>query len=273
MDLNLANKTVIVTGGASNIGRGIVLAFAKEKSNIIIAEIDEPQANKTAKVAKSLGGNPRVVMCDVTNWDSVQAMVKKTLAEFKTIDVLVNNVGFVEHHPFVEKPREQWDREIKLNYVGFLNCTRSVLDHMIDRKYGNIVSISSDSGRMGENREVVYAGTKGAVIAASKAIAREVGRFGIRVNVICPAATMAEDREEWIGEKSMQHAGTRPEAGVQRAPDPQRDRIRRILYPLRRGETMGKPEDIANAAVFLASDAASWITGQTLSVDGGYTMA
>ncbi|HEX75557.1 MAG TPA: 3-oxoacyl-ACP reductase FabG [Dehalococcoidia bacterium] len=263
MDLNLAEKVVIVTGGGSNIGRGIVLAFVKEGANVVIAEIDEAQGGKTAKDANALsGGKAIAIKTDITNVDSVTAMVKKTLEEFGKVDVLVNNAAWVMDRLFVEKPRAEWEREINIILWGNINCTRAVLDHMIERKYGKIVNIGSDAGRMGEFREAVYSGAKGGVIALSKSLARELGRHGINVNVVCPSLIVPESKE-YVSKESMWGeelmAVFTPEAQEKAAK----------AYPLRR---LGKPEDIANATLFLASDAASWITGQTLSVDGGYVM-
>ena len=262
MDLNLAGKALIVTGGGSNIGRGIVLAFARERSNVVIADIDETQGQKVAKEANALGGKTVAIKTDVTNVDSVAAMVKKTLEEFGQIDILVNNVGWGLDRLFIEKPRTEWEKEVNINFWGVINCTRAVLDHMIERKYGKVISIGSDAGRMGEYREAVYAGCKGGVIALSKALARELGRHGINVNVICPGATVPENPEH-AGELSM----WKGEMGQVFAPEVQEKAAK--AYPLRR---LGKPQDIANVAVFLASDAASFITGQTISVSGGYTM-
>jgi len=262
MDLNLAGKVLIVTGGGSNIGRGIVLAFARERSNVVIADIDETQGQKVAKEANALGGKTVAIKTDVTNVDSVAAMVKKTLEEFGQIDILVNNVGWGLDRLFVEKPRTEWEKEVNINFWGVINCTRAVLDHMIERKYGKVISIGSDAGRMGEYREAVYAGCKGGVIALSKALARELGRHGINVNVICPGATVPENPED-TGELSM----WKGQMGQVFTPEVQEKAAK--TYPLRR---LGKPQDIANVAVFLASDAASFITGQTISVSGGYTM-
>jgi len=262
MDLNLAGKAVIVTGGGSNIGRGIVLAFAREGSNVVIADIDEAQGQRVAKEANALGGKAIAIKTDVTDVDSVTAMVKRTLEEFWEIDILVNNVGWGADRLFIEKPRAEWEKEVNINFWGVINCTRAVLDHMIERKYGKIISIGSDAGRMGEYREAVYAGTKGGIIAMSKALARELGRYGINVNVVCPGATIPESPEHagklsmWKGEMAQVFT---PEAQEKAAK----------AYPLRR---LGKPEDVANVTVFLASDAASFITGQTISVSGGYTM-
>jgi 2-hydroxycyclohexanecarboxyl-CoA dehydrogenase len=263
MELGLAGKTVIVTGGASNIGRGITLAFAKEKSNIVIADIDEEQGNKVAKEAKGLGGNAIAIRTDVTDYDSVEAMVKKAIERFGKIDVLVNNAGFVSNKLFLKKPREEYMREITINYLGVVNCTRAALDNFVERKTGKIVNIASDSGRMGEPREAVYSGTKGAVIAFGKAIAREMGRYNINVNTVCPGATIPE-KPGTAGKESM-WAG---DVTVEMIPPETKQKIL-SQYPLGR---MGKPEDTANATVFLASEAANFITGQTLSVSGGFSM-
>lgn len=263
MELGLEGKTVIVTGGGANIGRGITFAFAKEKSNVVIADIDEEQGQKVVEEAQGLGGKLIAIKTDVTDYDSVEEMVNKTLATFGNIDVLVNNVGFVSSNLFIKKPREDWDKEIKINFVGVLNCTRAVLDHMTERKTGKIVNIASDGARMGEPREPIYQGAKGAVISFGKTIAKELGRYGITVNAICPGANIP-DKPGTAGKGSM-WAG---DITVEMIPP---DKMEKMLskYPLGR---LGKPEDVANAAVFLASDAASYITGQTLSISGGYSM-
>ena len=262
MDLGLASKTVIVTGGASNIGRGIAFAFGKEGSNVIIADIDEKQGQKVANEINTLGkGRVVVSKTDVTKPDSVESMVKQALQEFGQIDVLVNDAAWTSDKLFIEKPRQEWEREIAICFWGVINCTRAVIDHMIERRCGRIVTIGSDAGRSGEYREAVYGGCKGAVIAMSKSIAKEVGRYGITLNVVCPGVTPAVGTDD-IGELSMQQ-----EYKDFFTPEVQ-ERIKKS-YPMRR---LGKAEDIANAVVFLASDVASFITGQTLSVSGGYTM-
>ena len=263
MDLNLAGKTVIVTGAGSNIGRAIALAFARERSNVVVAEIDEGQGAKTAAEATGLGATAIAVSTDVTRWESVQAMVRAVEERFGRVDVLVNNVGWTRDALFVEKTRDEWEREVQINLWGMINCTRAVLDGMIARKGGAIVSMGSDAGRMGEFREGVYGACKAGVIALSKSIAREVGKFGIRLNVVCPGMTMPRSDDD-IGELSMWNA---QENRAWRTPEMQA-RIAKA-YPLRRVAT---PDDVTGAVVFLASDAASFITGQTVSVSGGYTM-
>jgi 2-hydroxycyclohexanecarboxyl-CoA dehydrogenase len=263
MDLNLAGKTVIVTGAGSNIGRSIALAFARERTNLVVAEIDEGQGAKTAAEAGTFGATAIAVKTDVTRWESVQATVRAVEERFGRVDVLVNNVGWTRDALFVEKTRDEWEREVQINLWSMINCTRAVLDGMIARKGGAIVSMGSDAGRMGEFREGVYGACKAGVIALSKSIAREVGKFGIRLNVVCPGMTMPRSDDD-IGELSMWNA---QENRAWRTPEMQA-RIAKA-YPLRRVAT---PEDVTGAVLFLASDAAGFITGQTLSVSGGYTM-
>jgi 2-hydroxycyclohexanecarboxyl-CoA dehydrogenase len=263
MNLNLAGKTVVVTGAGSNIGRALALAFARERSNVVVAEIDEGQGGKTAAEATALGATAIAVRTDVTRWESVQAMVRAVEERFGRVDVLVNNVGWTHDALFVEKTRDEWEREIQINLWSMINCTRAVLDGMIARKGGAVVSMGSDAGRMGEFREGVYGACKAGVIALSKSIAREVGKFGIRLNVVCPGMTMPKSDDD-VGALSM---WTAEENRAWRTPEMQA-RIAKV-YPLRRVAT---PDDVTGAVVFLASDAASFVTGQTLSVSGGYTM-
>jgi len=264
MELGLAGKTVIVTGGGSNIGRAISLGFAREKSHVVIAEIDEAQAQKVAKEGIALGSKTIAIKTDITNTDSVEAMVKNTIKEFGQIDILINNVGWVPTKPFVDNTHEEMAKQLQLNYVGMVNCTRAVLDTMLEKRYGRIVSIASDAGRIGEANQAFYSGTKGAVIAFSKALAREVGRFNITLNCVAPGTTLPDNLEE-AGKDSM-WSGVTKETAV--PPEVMQKIVKN--YPLRR---IGKPEDMVGAVLFISSDAASFITGQTLSVSGGYSMA
>jgi 2-hydroxycyclohexanecarboxyl-CoA dehydrogenase len=229
-----------------------------------VAEIDEGQGQKVAEEARKLGAaSATLVPTDVTRPESVQAMVREVEGRAGRVDVLVNNVGWTYDRLFVEKERAEWEREIQLNLWGMINCTRAVLDGMIARKAGAIVSLGSDAGRMGEFREAVYGACKAGVIALSKSLAREVGRHGIRLNVVCPGMTVPA-RDEDIGGLSMWTA----DANRAFSTPEMQARIAKA-YPLRR---IGKPEDVAPTVVFLASSAAAFITGQTVSVSGGYTM-
>lgn len=263
MELGLKGKNIIVTGGGSNIGRAIVYAFAAEGANIAIAELAPAQGEAVAAAVaqKYPGSRIQVIAADVTDRAQAGAMVEQTVAAFGSVDVLVNNVGWTIDRLFLEKPRAEHEKEVQVNLWSPINCIHAVLPYMIERQAGAIVSISSDAGRMGEYREAVYSACKGGVIALSKAIARETGRYGLRLNVVCPGLIVPPDDAE-LSPESMWHEMR------DIFTDEVLERVRRA-YPLRR---MGTAAEIANAVVFLASDAASFITGQTLSVSGGYTM-
>jgi NAD(P)-dependent dehydrogenase (short-subunit alcohol dehydrogenase family) len=262
MDLNLKDKSVVVTGGGSNIGRAIVLTFAVEGAHVTVGDLDDGQAEKVADLARKKGAaSVQVVKTDVTDMDQVKVMFKAATDKHGTVDVLVNNVGWDQFMFFTQTTPELWQKIIQINYVGMLNCTKCVLDIMIPNKAGAIVSISSDASRAGEPREAVYGGVKAAINSFMKTIAKENGRYGIRCNVVCPGVTVPEETDE-IGSTSM---WTKKDSFF--TPE-QFERVAKAL-PLRR---LGRAEDTANAVVFLASPAASYITGQVLSVSGGYTM-
>ncbi len=263
MELGLKGKTVIVTGGGSNIGRAIVHAFAEEDSNIIIAELAPEQGQRVASEVAAINSGSRVLVVptDVTQAESVDAMVGQATREFGRVDVLVNNVGWTIDRLFVDKPRAEWEKEVQVNLWGAINCIHAVVPGMVEQRGGSIVCISSDAGRIGEYREAVYSACKAGIIALSKSIARETGRHGLRLNVVCPGVTVPP-QEETISDESMWHQMR------DIFTDEVRERVQRN-YALRR---LGTAREVANAVVFLASDAASFITGQTLSVSGGYTM-
>ena len=263
MDLGLKDRSVVVTGGGSNIGRAIVLAFAREGAAITIADIDPLQAEKTAEEARQLGASGvQVVPTDVTDLAQVQAMFRAATDRFGPVDTLVNNVGWDKLMFFTETTPEFWQKIIQVNYVGVLNCTKVALETMIPKKGGAIVSISSDASRQGEPREAVYGGVKAAISSFMKTIAKENGRYGIRCNVVCPGLTVPDEPSD-AGGTSMWH-----DPSGMFTPD-QLERIAKAL-PLRK---IGRPSDIANAVVFFASPiAAGHVTGQVLSVSGGYSM-
>lgn len=264
MDLDLKGKTVVITGGGSNIGRAIALAFAAEGANIVIADIDTEQANRTAATALRAGaGGVQVVRADVSRLDQVREAFRAAAARFGAADVLVNNAGWWgPMKPFVETDPDEWRKCVDINYVGVLNCTRSALELMLPKRSGAIVSISSDASRQGEPGQSVYGGAKAAINAFMKTVAKENGRFGIRCNVVCPGATIAETVDE-VGGGSLWR-----EAGYTFTPE----QMKRVLKTIPLGK-LGRPQDIASAVVFLASPtAAGHLTGQVISVSGGYSM-
>ena len=263
MDLQLQGRSVVVTGAGSNIGRAVTLVFASEGAALMLADIDDSQTQRVAEIARSSGAaDAQFVHTDVTDFAAAEAMIGAAHERYGSVDVLVNCVGWDQLMFFTETTPEFWEKVIRINYVGVLNCTRAALAHMIPQQRGSIVSISSDASRQGEPREAVYGGVKAAINSFMKSIARENGRAGIRCNVVCPGVTIPEDDDE-VGDSSMWR-----DKDSMFTPE-QLEKVARAL-PLRK---IGRPRDIANAVVFLASDAvAGHITGQVLSVSGGYTM-
>ena len=238
-----------------------MLGFAVEGAHITIGDLDTQQAEKVAELARQKGAaSAQAIKTDVTDLNQVKAMFKAAVDKHGAVDALVNGVGWDQFMFFTQTTPELWQKIIQINYVGVLNCTKCALDIMIPKNSGAIVSISSDASRAGEPREAVYGGVKAAINSFMKTIAKENGRYGIRCNVVCPGVTLPQGTDE-IGDASMWHNNSffTPE---------QYEKIAKSL-PLRR---LGRAEDTANAVVFLASPAAGYVTGQVLSVSGGYTM-
>ncbi len=254
----------MVTGGGNNIGRAITLAFAAEGCNVAIAELNQTAGERVAAEVRALktGAMATVIDTDVADLASTEAMIAEAVARLGSVDVLVNNVGWTIDRLFMEKARDEHIKEVDVNLWGAINCIHAVLPHMIGRQRGAVVSVSSDAGRIGEYREAVYSACKAGVIALSKSLARENGRHGVRFNMVCPGLTVPP-QSEVAGADSMWAQGME-----ELFTDEVVERVKRA-YPLRR---IGSAQEVANAVVFLASDAASFITGQTLSVSGGYTM-
>ena len=245
--MTLAGKVVLVTGAARGIGAGIARAAAAAGAAVALGDVAETTVREAAA---ALGALPLVM--DVSDARSVRAAVDEAEARLGPIDVLVNNAGIDVIGPFLESSEEDWDRLWAVNLRGTLLATRAVLHGMIARERGRIVNIGSDAGRVGSSGEAVYSATKGGVIAFTKTLAREVARHGVTVNCVCPGPTDTALLEQVRDYDEKLHAS-----------------LARAI-PLRR---LGRPEDVAAAVVFLASDAAAYITGQTLSVSGGLTMA
>jgi len=263
MDLGHQGKSVVVTGGASNIGRAITLGFVAEGANVTMCDLDVEQGERVVETARASGaGDIQFMKADVTDLGQVEALMAAAVDKYGTIDVLVNSVGWDQRMFFTKTTPEFWDKVIRINFIGALNCTRTVLDTMIDRRSGAIVSLSSDASRQGEPQEAVYGGIKAAINSFMKTIAKENGRFGIRCNTVCPGITVPESDDE-VGSASM---WTNKEDMFT---EEQFAKIAAAL-PLKK---LGRPSDVANAVLFLASDtAAGNVTGQVLSVSGGYSM-
>jgi 2-hydroxycyclohexanecarboxyl-CoA dehydrogenase len=244
----LKDKVVLVTGAARGIGFAIASRLAEEGARVAIADID---ADGAAKAAAGLGQHAIAVRIDVTASASIKAGVAEVAAKLGPVEVLVNNAGWDKIEPFVQSDESTWDRVLAINLRGPIACIRAVLDPMIEARSGKIVSIASDAGRTGSTGEAVYSGAKAGIIGFSKTLAREVARYGINVNVVSPGPTRTPLFEELMG------GNEKLGAALAKA------------IPMGR---LGEPADLAGAVAFLASDDASFITGQTLSVSGGLTM-
>ena len=257
MDLGFAGKTVVVTGGGSNIGRGIVLAFAAERARIVIGDIDEAQANATRALALKAGAaSVDVVRTDVASFDDAKALMA---AAGESIDVLVNNAGWERPNYFSDQKPDYWQKVIAVNLMGTIHCTRAALDRMAPKRAGAIVCISSDAS-FGEKRNTVYGAAKGGVNTFAKAVAKEYGRYGIRCNVVAPGV-VPPPTPEHIGRDSLWAEEGAVFSGAQLETS-------RKAVPLGK---LGRPEDIANAVLFFASARmAGHVSGQIISVSGGY---
>lgn len=255
MELRLKGKVAIVTGASRGIGEAIVKTFAQEGANVVIADVLQEAAEKVADTCRSMGVQALAVKTDVTKLEDAQHLAKAALDKFGRIDILVNNAAVFSIAPFVKAPWDEITRVVNVCEWGVFNCTRAVLETMINQKSGRIVNIGSDAGRIGENYQAVYSAAKGAVISFTKVIAQEVGRYGITANVVCPSITVTEANKEILEKQYLKDEETTKKV--------------LSLYPLRK---LGKPEDIADMVVFVASDRAGHLTGQTISVNGGYCM-
>ncbi|MFN0092275.1 MAG: SDR family NAD(P)-dependent oxidoreductase [Acidimicrobiales bacterium] len=248
-------RVALVTGGARGIGRAICLELGRQGRRVAVADLLTDAADETAKAIVAAGGEAVSVRIDVTNTEVVQAAVDQVRAQLGPVEILVNNAGWDELKPFVQTDEDFWDRVIEINYKGVLRTVHTVLPAMMEAQWGRIVNLASDAGRVGSSMEAVYSGAKGGVIAFSKTIAREAARYGVTSNAVCPGPTETPLLDS-IKEASAD--GDRTIAAMTKA------------VPLRR---LGQPADLAAAVGFLTSDEAGFITGQTLSVSGGLTMA
>ena len=266
MDLGLAGKTAIVTGGASTIGKAITEGLVAEGANVVIADVDADQAQRVVdELQGSGGGRVMFVKTDVGDRVQVEAMTTQALETFGQVDILVNNAGWTKNGLFVNKSFDDFEKEVAINLWGPIYCIRAVAPSMIERSYGKIITIGSDAGRVGEYNEAVYGACKGGVITLSKALAREFGKHQLNVNVVCPGLTLPENPSD-AGENSLWHADSH-QSRIFRNEETMKKVVRR--YPLRR---VAVPGDIVPIVLMLVSDLTSYITGQTISVSGGYAM-
>ncbi len=248
----LQDRVAIVTGGGQGIGRALSLRLAAEGCKVAIFDLNPAAGEETAGLAG--GATVKTYEVDVSDYAAVQAAVVKVEAELGPIWVLVNNAGWDKPMPFLKTDQTLWDKIIRINLYGPLNTHHAVAPLMVERGGGRIVNIASDAARVGTSDEAVYSACKGGLISFTKSVARELARKGVLLNAVCPGPTNTPMMAAVLGEG---------EQAVK-----WKDAMVRGI-PLKR---MGEPEDYAGIVAFLASDDASFITGQTISVSGGMNM-
>ncbi len=242
------DKISLITGGARGIGREIALTFAQEGSDILICDVNEEALSETKGEIENLGRRAETFLVDVTNLQQVEEMVNKALDKFQKIDILVNNAGITRDALIVRMSEQEFDQVIAVNLKGTFNCTKAVSRVMMKQRYGKIVSIASIIGIMGNAGQANYAASKAGIIGLTKSVAKELASRNVNVNAIAPGFIETDMTAKLPEDVKSQMLA---------------------LIPLNR---FGKASDVAKLAMFLASDASSYITGQVIQVDGGMVM-
>lgn len=247
MTRSLGGKVAVVTGGGSGMGRAIAIRLAEDQAKIAIWDLNAEGAAETARLITEAGGQAIAITADCANKDAIRKAAEQTRAELGPITILVNNAGIVSFYPYMEIPEDVWDRMIDVNLKGPHLCCREIIPDMLAAGWGRIINITSSSTQSGSNGQAHYVASKGGLLALTKALAVEFGGTGITCNMIPPGS---------IDTPMLREANIDREAFGRTLP------VKRI----------GEPEDIAAAAAFLASEEASYMTGQTISVNGGRYM-
>lgn len=255
--VDLKGSIALVTGAGRGVGREIALTLAGHGAGgVVVNDYFEERATGVAEEIEQSGGRAVGIGCDVTDLEAVKRMFERAVSEVGPVDILVNNAGNMGPDGidmskfFWEQSPAEWDKSIRVNFYGVLNCVHSALPYMIERGQGGIVTVVSDAGRVGEPRLEAYSGAKAGAAGFMRAIAKSAGRYGIRANCVALSTTQTP--------------------GMPVSEDDETSQRMLRSYIIRR---FGRPADAANAVVFLASDAASWVTGQTWPVNGGYTVS
>ena len=247
--MNFNGKTAVVTGAASGIGRATAEAFAHAGARVLLADINDESGEAIAAALNAQGCDADYFHVDITDAQSLEAFRQAALGNGASVDIVANVAGWGKTEPFVENKPEFWRKLIDLNFLGTVMVARAFVEGMMARRSGRIVCVASDAGRVGSLGETVYSGTKGGVIAFVKALAREMARYDVTVNCVCPGPT-----------------DTPLMAAV---PDKIKDAFARVT-PMRR---LARPSEVADAILFFAGPQSQFVTGQVLSVSGGLTMA
>jgi len=244
----LEDKIAIVTGAGQGIGKATAIRLAEKGADVTVAEWNQETAQETGREIEKIGRRSLIQVVDVAQRAQVQEMVDRVVAEWGRVDILVNNAGFDRPGTLMKVTEEDWEAVLGVHLKGCLNCMQAVMPGMIERRYGKIINISSIYGRTGGKAEVAYSSAKAGIIGLTKSVAREVGKYGINVNVVLPGLTDTPT--------------------IRKMPQNYRDVII-AQTPLGR---WAQPEEIASVVAFLASDEASFITGAAIEVTGGWMM-
>lgn len=247
--INLSEKVAIVTGGSRGIGKEVAKKLASLGSNVVINYIStEEEAINTKNEIESLGVKCLVAKCDVSKYEEVNKMVEMSIKEFGHVDILVNNAGITKDGLLMRMKEEDFDKVIDVNLKGVFNCTKAITKHMIKRRYGKIINMTSVVGIIGNIGQSNYCASKAGVIGFTKSTARELASRNININAIAPGFIDTDMTKVLSDELKQNMLNNIPK------------------------NTFGTPEDIANVVAFLASDISSYITGQVINVDGGMVM-
>ncbi len=247
--MKLKDRVAIVTGAARGIGKAVALTLIREGAKVALVDVERERLEALKEDIEKKGGQAAAFVCDITKSSEVLAMVQQALANFGRIDILVNNAGIIRRGTIETVTEEDWDRVIAVNLKGTFNCSKAVVETMKKQRYGKIINVSSIAGKMGDITSAPgYGPSKAGIDALTKTLARQLASYGINVNGVAPHAIETEMSAQWSEERRKEIIAS---------------------IPLGR---LGKPEDVAEAVLFLASDQASFITGEILDVNGGAWM-
>jgi NAD(P)-dependent dehydrogenase (short-subunit alcohol dehydrogenase family) len=252
--MRLKDKVSIITGAGAGLGREMALLFAREGSKVVLAELKEESGRRVAQEIETAGGSALLVQIDVSRSADVERMARETVRAFGQIDILVNNAGINPSRvPLAEASEAHWDLTLAVNLKGVFLCSKAVLPEMMRRRQGSILHIASAAGLIGCSSRAAYSASKGGVVGLTRNMAVDYARYHIRVNSLCPGFVETELTHDYFEARRKDSAAWEHIIGLHAL-----DRI-------------GKPSDVAYAALFLVSDEAPWITGLNLPIDGGFT--
>jgi len=246
--LELHGKVALITGAAQGIGKSVALLLAQKGADIVVSDINLEKAQETAKEIEAFGRKTMAIKVDVANSGDAERMVQAVIEQFGKIDILVNNAGIARDKLILRMTEEDWDAVLNINLKGTFNCTKAVVKHMSKQRSGKIVNIASVVGEMGNVGQANYAASKAGVIGLTKTVAREFAQRGINVNAIAPGYIQTPMTDA--------------------LPEKVKEELKRLI-PM---ERLGQPGDVAEAVLFLVSEASTYITGQVLNVNGGIYM-